>query len=389
METSKFMMMLNDNHLYDLKKMQNKYSQQDISEFLKYYKANLLTQISCTDFKNSLICYNMFHKEINSKVIKRLLLQQHNSTYAINAMEEEIISSFKIENIESSKSSVRKILNGKAPIDAEEEKIYSMKKGIEYISNKENKITSNNIEELYRQAVMPSLNTTDQLLEGSQYRHDAVMIVSSKLEHIGMDYHKIPNAMDQLLEFINEDNISNDLVKAAIIHFMIAYIHPYFDGNGRMARLFHLWYLIQRDYSSILFVSLAHYVEKSKKEYYKAFKLIEDNERISKILDITPFILFFINSVYNRIETKQELIINEKFTEILNEGKVTEKEKSLWLFIQMNYGKAGFSTKQLEKDYLDVAYATIFNFVNKFEDYGLLRSEQYSNRRKYFIFEQG
>ena len=83
----------------------------------------------------------MFHKEINSKVIKRLLLQQHNSTYAINAMEEEIISSIKIENIGSSKYSVRKILNGKAPSDAEEEKIYSMKKGIEYISNKENKIT--------------------------------------------------------------------------------------------------------------------------------------------------------------------------------------------------------------------------------------------------------
>ena len=38
----------------------------------------------------------------------------------------------------------------------------------------------------------------------------------------------------------------NDLLKAALIHFCLAYLHPWFDGNGRMARLIHLWYLVQQ-----------------------------------------------------------------------------------------------------------------------------------------------
>ena len=52
--------------------------------------------------------------------------------------------------------------------------------------------------------------------------------------------------MGELVRFIHEDSDSNDLLKAALIHFYIAYLHPYFDGNGRMARLMHLWYLVQQ-----------------------------------------------------------------------------------------------------------------------------------------------
>ena len=44
------------------------------------------------------------------------------------------------------------------------------------------------------------------------------------------------------------------LLKAALIHFYMAYLHPYFDGNGRMARLMNLWYMVQQGYSSALFV---------------------------------------------------------------------------------------------------------------------------------------
>ena len=71
--------------------------------------------------------------------------------------------------------------------------------------------------------------------------------------------------MGELVRFIHEESDSNDLLKAALIHFYVAYLHPYFDGNGRMARLMHLWYLVQQGYSSALFVPLSEYVNKSRK----------------------------------------------------------------------------------------------------------------------------
>lgn len=77
----------------------------------------------------------------------------------------------------------------------------------------------------------------DRVLPGHKYRHDSVYIVGDKLEHIGLPWQRLPDYMEGLVAFINEESTVNDLLKAALIHFYIAYLHPYFDGNGRMARL--------------------------------------------------------------------------------------------------------------------------------------------------------
>ena len=71
----------------------------------------------------------------------------------------------------------------------------------------------------------------------------------------------------------------------------------YFDGNGRMARLMHLWYLVQQGYSSALFVPLSEYINKSRKGYYDVYTLVAENARISGMLDATPFLVYFIEHV--------------------------------------------------------------------------------------------
>ena len=73
------------------------------------------------------------------------------------------------------------------------------------------------------------------------------------------------------------------------------------------------------------------------------------------------------------------------FQSALSHGQVTEKEKMLWKFVLSAYGDAEFSTKQLEKDFGNAAYATIRSFVLKFEKLGLLKSTQYGNRVKYAV----
>lgn len=62
----------------------------------------------------------------------------------------------------------------------------------------------------------------------------------------------------------------------------------------------------------------------------------------------------------------------EIFRNALETGAITEKEKDLWLYALSSYGNSEFSTKQLEKDYGNAAYATIRSFVLKFEKLGLL-----------------
>lgn len=81
--------------------------------------------------------------------------------------------------------------------------------------------------------------------------------------------------MKVLIEFINTDDGINDLVKAAIVHFYFAYVHPYFDGNGRTARLMHLWFLIQKGYQSVLFIPFSGLIEKAAKHIMMRFRRLK------------------------------------------------------------------------------------------------------------------
>ena len=86
--------------------------------------------------------------------------------------------------------------------------------------------------------------------------------------------------MDELFSFIHTADTMNDLHKAAAIHYYFAFLHPYFDGNGRMARMLHLWYLLQQGYSASLFLPFSSIIQKTKQDYYKAFDYTEKNAHI-------------------------------------------------------------------------------------------------------------
>lgn len=192
--------------------------------------------------------------------------------------------------------------------------------------------------------------------------------------------------MKSFFSFINEEDKMDEVLKSIVIHYYFAYLHPYFDGNGRMARLMQLWYLVNKGYSQALFIPFSSYINESKSAYYKAFEQITINKKISDLTDITPFIIYFIDHVFKKFKQKEfvEDILN-KFYDVLAKGGVTPKEKELFEFIISNYGKNEFSTKKLEKDFGNAAYATIRAFVLKFKEYELIYSRQYGARVKYQI----
>ena len=128
------------------------------------------------------------------------------------------------------------------------------------------------------------------------------------------------------------------------------------------------------------------YVEKSRRVYYHAYTLAEQNANISGVMDVTPFLVYFIEHVYHKlVSALPSSQTTETFQNALSQGEITEKEQALWQFVLTAYGESPFSTKQLEKDFGNAAYATIRGFVRKFETLGLLRSVKYGNRIKYQV----
>lgn len=387
MDAALFAKMLSDPMLVHLKKLKYKYPQADLSEFIVLLQDGFYRSLPLYDFHGNPVVYLENAAQLRLSAAKILLTPQNSAQlYGTQAMEREILSTFTIEQIDTSRSSVRRILSGYAPTNEREQRIYGMKRGLEFIADPSNKINEETIYQLYQMVIGAFLPKEDQLLPGQRYRHDHVYIVGDKLEHTGLPWNKLAGYMEQLVAFIQQDSSINDLWKAALIHFYLAYLHPYFDGNGRMARLLHLWYLVQQGYSSALFVPLSEYIERSRKKYYDAFSLVEQNARISGVLDVTPFLLYFTEEVYHKLRSEQpDRVTTDTFRQALQNGKITEKEHALWQFVLTAYADQPFSTKQLEKDFGNAAYATIRGFVLKFTELGLLRATKFSTRTKYQV----
>ncbi len=384
MDIKVFTKMLKDKHFTDYQKMQYKYGE-DFKAFLQTLDEMYYKTLPLYDFEGNNIVFIENHATVNQRAVK-LLLQARNKHYGFKSAEDEIVATSAIESIDFSRESVRRILKGMAPNDEQENRILGVKYGLEFIADTDNKITEENLYKLYMMTVGDFLSDDDKLSDGNLYRHDTVYIVSDRVEHSGLNHKKVPQFMKALVEFINSEDDINDLIKAAIIHFYIAFVHPYFDGNGRIARLVHLWFLIQKGYQSALFIPFSSKIEKSRKAYYDAYTAIEENKTYSGKIDVTPFVLYFINNVYNNMnEGYADFETLALYDDAVKNGKVTEKESKLWKFVLSYYGTEEFSTKQLEKEFGDAAYATIRAFVLKFEELGLLSSAKYGARVKYKV----
>lgn len=385
MDTLLFSKMLSDKNITNFKKMSYKY-EDNLDEFINTLKQIEYKFIPLNDFKSNNICYLKFANGVNLNTVK-LLCQSQNSKYGKIALENEIIATNAIEDIDFNRDSVRNILNGLLPADESEERILGIKRGFEFIADKSNKITEKNIYKLYQMTIGEFLSEDDKLVNGNFYRHDSVYIMSDKIEHTGIDSKKLNEYMSNLVKFINQKDDINDLIKAVIIHFYIGYLHPYFDGNGRMARLIHLWYLIQQGYTTALFIPFSKLIKKNKNKYYNAYTLVEENAKYLDAIDVTPFILFFKEYVYDEMSKNVSFSNNtlEKYKIALEEHKITSKEDELWHFILSNYAENEFTSKKLEKDFGNAAYATIYKFLNKFTTLELLNAKKMSNKTLYSI----
>jgi Fic family protein len=131
----------------------------------------------------------------------------------------------------------------------------------------------------------------------------------------------VPEMMEILFSFIRGESVHppmNNLVKAIVVHYYFAYVHPFCDGNGRMARMLLTQYLLNSGYHIFDKISISTEVNKRRKQYYEA---LENSE--NELNDITFFIEYYLR-VMALVLRKAARGFGVRFDEVL--GVVNHRE---------------------------------------------------------------
>lgn len=157
--------------------------------------------------------------------------------------------------------------------------------------------TCEDVRALYDEICLPEVVSENEANrpDGRIFRQDQNYVVGkSEISlHEGLyPEHNIIAAMNKALSFLNHGEISTPL-RVAAFHYMLGYIHPFYDGNGRMAR-FISSYALSREMDPLIGVRLSYTIKDNISTYYKLFK--ETNDAKNKG-DLTFFIIGFLNIV--------------------------------------------------------------------------------------------
>lgn len=228
--------------------------------------------------------------------------------------------------------------------------------------------TSQDVRNLYDELILPEIENSEDKPDGQIFRKESVSVMSAtnKEAHRGLlPESKIISSIDLALKILKDDNI-NILIRICIFHYLFGYIHPFYDGNGRISR-FISSYLLWNYVDEFLAYRLSYTIVNMRKEYERAF---DDCNNVKNKGDITPFILTFLNIIltaaidlHDHLDDSMQRL--NYYHDLEMKTSLSKKEKEvIYIFIQ----NAMFSFDPLDKATLcqatSLGTTTINNILN-------------------------
>lgn len=274
----------------------------------------------------------------NSNKISGLLysmppIAQNNLVFS--QLTNEIQSTNEIEGVRSTKKEISTAIHSNTKEKVRFDGIVNMYK--EIINGEKTKISDlSDFREIYDNLLSEEIDIKNEL-DGNLFRKEPVYIEDgNKTIHQGdINEININNNLIRLIDFMNNSNISF-LIKAIITHYFFGYIHPFYDGNGRMGRFLLSSYLA-RKIDLFTSISISESVANNKKKYGDAFSEVSHPKNNG---DLTNFVIdimeIIISGQENMIEeTKIQIKKLKNAEEYIDNNDYSDREKQvLFLYVQ-------------------------------------------------------
>lgn len=313
-----------------------------------------------------------------------VVLQQ----FSLLSILDEVKSTNDIEGVRSTRKQIRDIIDGVAPSNARFASVVNKYHSLltdEEIEFKTCQDIRNFYDDFAHQEIVAE-NPANEL-DGKIFRCSSVDIVSAtgKTIHRGvMPEEKIIEDLSHALEVLHNTQIPF-LIRISLFHYIFAYIHPFYDGNGRTDR-FITSYFLAKHFNNIAALRLSVLMKKKSKKYYELFSVADSEINCG---DMTPFIIGFLqllldtfNDTIYLLNRKKEQIeaYKENIKEIACQDSFLERLYFILLQAALFYGQ-GISMEKLV-ELLEKSKGTIKNRLDNLPEGHLIVT---TNRRvKYY-----
>ena len=234
--------------------------------------------------------------------------------YIFNSLMEEAIASSILEGAATTRTKAKQMLREeRKPRNRGEQMVlnnYRTMRKIKELSGHELSIQM--LCEL--QASMTAGTLDDESAAGRFRRADeevqVVDMMDGSILHTPPPAEELDRRIKLLCRFANETpelSFMHPVVKAIILHFWLAYEHPFVDGNGRTARALFYWFLLKQKYWLMEFLPISRIILKAPSKYMRAFQFTETDAG-----DLTYFISFNVRALRLAIEELKLYMLNKQ-----------------------------------------------------------------------------
>ena len=272
---------------------------------LKTFNSKYCFYVNGIYLLDKLTQYYSTHVE-DMKLNRISLFTRHADDILMSRLFSEVEGTLNVENVNTTHKRIMEIYQRGQLSDRNDIIIKNMFEAIKFIVEQKPAFNKENLFKLYNILSADCLDEEDKLKEGAYYRDDSVFVGQFE----GAPAPVIEECMDSLFAFAGDIENANryGILMPQICHYYILYIHPYFDYNGRTARMVSFW--LNTIYDIIAapqFMSEA--INDNKREYYSAII----NTRLSRN-DMTYFLGYILKTatkyslLYKNLDGIEELL---------------------------------------------------------------------------------
>lgn len=251
--------------------------------------------------------------------------------------------------------------------------------------------TCEDIRNVYDDLVLREVAEDDpkNIPDGALFRKEIVDVTDAtqKVIHQGLyPEEKIIDAMSRALKYL-EDDSTELLYRICVFHYLLGYIHPFYDGNGRLNR-FISSYMLGKELHPLLGYRLSYTIKENISKYYKAYKTCNLPRNRG---DLTPFVLTFLEMIDK--STRQlssalgdRLDALNHYSRLIDRLPYSDQSQYSHLYnvlIQAAlFSERGISMQELSKG-LKLSPNTLRGQLRKIEQAGLLQTALYGHAKQY------